>query len=271
LLCKGFLGYACTDTTLYPKAHEVSVSLTPVQNRNFEPRIPGNKEEYIMHDEELPSASEPSGPDTLISRLTADGADAKAVLDKFLSGLDLLPYLEAEPSDLKRWLGHPTLIGKLRAGIWQTEPLKGSKTGPIFFPNPARHFDVHFELQVQLWKRRMSLFLHYETNPYHSEDKLRSRAASASVAQYYQRRDEFIREFTVLGEVPGFQISPGTVQIGKAVYDFDGKTVEQVAAWLQPVIDEVGCHVNEALHKVDQKRRLAADAVNGTDTQTATT
>jgi catabolite regulation protein CreA len=110
----------------------------------------------------------------------------------------------------------------------------------------------------------MALFLHFETNPYYSEDKLRSRAASASVAQYYQRREELIREFTALEAVPGFKISPGNVQVGKAVYDFTGKTVEEVTAWLQPVIDEVACNVNLALYKVDQKRRLAADAVDGT-------
>jgi hypothetical protein len=77
------------------------------------------------------------------------------------------------------------------------------------------------------------------------------------VAQYYQRRDEFIREFTALEPVPGFKISPGTVQVGKAVYDFDGKTPEEVAAWLAPVIDEVACNVNLALFKVDVSRRLA--------------
>ena len=219
--------------------------------------------------------------ETLIGRLTAEGAEPSEILDQFLSGLDLLPYLEAEPSELKRWLGHPTLIGKVRAGIWQTEPLTGPKTGPLSFPNPARHFDVHFELQVQLWKRRMSLFLHFETNPYFSEDKLRMWAPQESVAQYYKFRDEFIREFTALEPVPGFKISPGTVQVGKAVYDFDGKTTEEVSAWLQPVIDEVACNVNLALFKVELRRKLAAasdsmfadsaTSVNGTNVPAATT
>ena len=195
--------------------------------------------------------------ETLIGRLTADGAKPTEILDQFLSGLDLLPYLEAEPSELKRWLGHPTLIGKIRAGIWQTEPLKGPKTGPLIFPNPMRHFDVHFEIQIQLWNRRMSLFLHYETNPYFSEDKLRMWAPQESVAQYYKFRDECIREFTALEPVHSFKISPGTVQIGKAVYDFDGKTPEDVAAWLAPVIDDVACNVNLALYKADLRRRLA--------------
>ena len=209
--------------------------------------------------------------ETLIGRLTAEGAEPSEILDQFLSGLDLLPYLEAEPSELKRWLGHPTLIGKVRAGIWQTEPLTGPKTGPLSFPNPARHFDVHFELQVQLWKRRMSLFLHFETNPYFSEDKLRMWAPQESVAQYYKFRDEFIREFTALEPVPGFKISPGTVQVGKAVYDFDGKTTEEVSAWLQPVIDEVACNVNLALFKVGLRRRIIAEASAPVDSYSAPT
>jgi hypothetical protein len=213
--------------------------------------------------------------ETLIGRLTADEAKPTEILNEFLSGLDLLPYLEAEPSELKRWLGHPTLIGKIRAGIWQTEPLKGRKTGPLVFPDPARHYDIHFELQIQLWKHQMALYLHHETNAYFSEEKLRMWAPAESVAQYYQRREEFIREFTALEPVPGFKISPGTVQIGKAVYDFDGKTPEEVAAWLAPVIDEVACNVNLALYKVEIRRKLAAassslfadsaTSVNGTD------
>src|ERR1035441_5783599 len=82
-------------------------------------------------------------------------------------------------------------------------------------------------------------------------------APQESVAQYYKFRDECIREFTALEPVPSFKISPGTVQIGKAVYDFDGKTPEDVAAWLAPVIDDVACNVNLALYKADLRRRLA--------------
>ena len=207
--------------------------------------------------------------ETLIGRLTAEGAEPSEMLDQFLSGLDVLPYLETEPSELKRWLGHPTLIGKIRAGIWQTEPLKSTKTGPLVFPNPARHYDVHFELQVQLSKSRMSLFLHYETNPYFSEDKLRSRSASTSVAQHYQRREEFIRELSAMDAVPGFKISPGSVQICKAVYDFAGKTAEEVTAWLRPVVDDVACNVNLALYKVDLRRSIAANVPFLADTYIA--
>lgn len=84
----------------------------------------------------------------------------------------------------------------------------------------------------------MALYLHYETNPYYSEVKLRSRAEQAAVELYYRRRNEFIEELPALGEVPGFKISPGTVQVGKAEYNFTGKTVREGSAWLQPVIDE---------------------------------
>jgi|ERR1035441_3159128 hypothetical protein len=233
---------------------------------------------------EEPAAGSPpeqqDPPETLLASLTIGGAQAKANLDKVVAGLGLLPYLEPEPSILMNWPGHPTTICKIRAGIWQTDPLKGTKDGPLVFPDPARHYDIHFELQVQQWKARMALFLHYETNPYYSEDKLRSRAASASVAQYYQRREELIRELSAMDEVPGFKISPGTVQVGKAVYDFTGKTVEEVAAWLQPVIDEVACNVNLALYKVELRRKLAAasnslfagiaTSVNGTNVPAGT-
>ena len=206
--------------------------------------------------------------ETLISRLTVGGVQAKANLDEFVAQIELLPYLEAEPSKLVTWPGHPTTICKIQAGIWQTDPLVESKNGKLVFPDPARHYDVHFELQVLQWRARMALYLHYETNPYFSEVKLRSRAEHASVEQYYQRRNEFIHELTKRVEVPGFKISPGTVQVGKAEYDFAGKTVGEVSAWLQPVIDEVACSVNGALFKVDLRRRIA-NALGPVDSNSA--
>jgi hypothetical protein len=191
--------------------------------------------------------------------LVVDGPQAKTHLDDFVSKIELLPYLDAEPSILVTWPGHPTSICKIRAGIWQTEPLIQMGEGRLIFPNPARHFDIHFELQVHQWVKRMALYLHYETSPYFSGVKLKSKTAPSGLEQYLLRRQEFIAEMTAIGELPGFKIAIGTVQIGKAVYDFNGRTAEEARAWLQPVIDEVACAVNDALNSVDQRRRLAVN------------
>jgi hypothetical protein len=215
----------------------------------------------------LPTHAEPTAAvpcESLVSRLVVDGPQAKTNLDDFVSGVELLPYLEAEPSILITWPGHPTSICKILAGIWQTEPLVQTKDGQLVFPDPARHFDIHFELQVQQWRKRMALFLHFETRPYFSGVKLKSKTDPSSLEQYLHRRHEFIAEMTALGQLPGFKISTGTVQIGKAVYDFDGKTAEEARAWLQPVIDEVACTVNHALHRVDQRRRAASHTLLNT-------
>jgi hypothetical protein len=189
-------------------------------------------------------------------------------LDTFVARLDLLPYIEAEPAKHFNWPGHPTTVLKIRAGGWRTAPLKGGESGPLIFPSPAEHYDVHFELQVFQWKRRMALYLHYETRPYYSLAKLKARADSSSLTQYYQRRDEFLRELAALGNVPGFPFSPGTVQIGRAEYDFSGRTEDEAVAWLQPVIDEVACRVNEALFNVDRRRRATVAGDSG-DTDTS--
>lgn len=195
---------------------------------------------------------------TLLARFSGGNANAERNMDEFLAGLDVLPYLNIQPAKTATWPGHPTLIAKIDSGSWTTDPLLDTKDGRLVFPDPARHFDVHFELQVLKWKQRMALYLHYETAPYYSEAKLRARADRACVEQYYQRRSEFIQEFIALEAVPGFKISPGTVQIGKAGYDFNGKTAEEVAAWITPIIDEVACAVNLALFRVDQRRALRA-------------
>ena len=218
----------------------------------------------MSHQERFNGASlevtEVSFSDLLVPQLVGDATKAKAKLNAFVAQLDLLPYLEAEPSQHFNWPGHPTLICKIRAGIWQTERLRETKDGRLTFPDPSQHFDVHFELQVLQRTSHMALYLHYETNPYFSAAKLRSRADGGSLEQYYDLRNDFVREFTALGEVPGFRLSPGIVQIGKAEYDFSGKTVAEVAAWLQPVIDEVACRVNEAFFNVEIRRRIVAQS-----------
>lgn len=203
------------------------------------------------------SPSEMALPDgSLLAQLVGSKQEAERNLDEFLEELELLPYLEKQRAQTSTWPGHPTLIAKVEAGIWKTESLVETTEKRLVFPDPARHYDVHFELQVSKWKRRMALYVHYETAPYYSEVKLRSRADRACVEQYYQRRNEFIQEFRALEAIPGFTISPGTVQIGKAEYNFDGKTAVEVAAWITPIIDEVGCAVNLALFRVDQRRAI---------------
>jgi hypothetical protein len=204
-----------------------------------------------------------------ITSLIGPPESSCAAMDAFVAGLDLLPYLEAEPAKHFNWPGHPTTILKIRAGGWRTSPLKGGESGPLVVPDPAEHYDIHFEVQVFQWKKRIALYLHYETRPYYSQAKLKARIDTGSLAQYYQRREEFLRELIALGQVAGFPLSSGIVQIGKAEYDFSGRLQHEVADWVQPVIDEVACRVNEALFNVDRRRRLATTSEDTIDPDTS--
>ena len=104
----------------------------------------------------------------------------------------------------------------------------------------------------------MALYLHFETRPYFSQVKLKSKADPAALEQYFQFREQFVHEFALHCQVPGFRLSDQVVQIGKAECDFAGMSVAEVSARLQPVIDEVACAVNLTLFKLDERRRLLA-------------
>jgi hypothetical protein len=175
----------------------------------------------------------------------------KRNLDQFLSGLDLLPYLILHPAILVTWAAHPTLIAQIGTSLWQSEALIKADDGRLLFTDPASHFDIHFEIQVFQWEGKMALYLHYETNPYYSQAKLRAKVDEESLERYFERREQFIDEFERQCQVPGFKVSRSVVQIGKAQYEFRGKTSAEVSAWLTPIIDEVACAVNDTLDKVN--------------------
>src|SRR4051794_8067802 len=106
----------------------------------------GDKTTHMNHDSDF------------ITSLVGPPDHSCAALDAFVARLDLLPYLEADPAKHFNWPGHPTTVLKIRAGLWRTAPLKGGESGPLVFLDPAEHYDIHFELQVFQWKKRMALY-----------------------------------------------------------------------------------------------------------------
>ena len=203
----------------------------------------------------LPEVNRLSASDVLLLHFTEGGARGEAMLDQFVEQLDLLPYLEKEESEFKNWPGHPTLIAKIAAGNWKTEPLVKTSGGRLIFPDPGRHFDIHFELQAFVGKERLGLYLHYETRRYYSQAKLTAKADPGSLRQYLRFRDEFMDEFALHCQVPGFTLSREVLQIGKADCRFAQMSVAEASFELQRIIDETACAVNLALFRLGERRR----------------
>lgn len=196
--------------------------------------------------------------ESLLAHLTVGGRAAKRNLDDFLATLDILPYLEVEPAKLVTWPAHPTAIAKIRGGRWQTSALAIMADDRLTSSEGEAHFDIHFEVQVLQQQRRMSLHLHYETNPYLSQKKLYEQLEARTLESYMNRRNEFVAEFQSRCDVPGFVVRPSAVQIGKAEYDFRGRDPGEVARWMEKMIDDVACIVNETLYRLDERARFVA-------------
>jgi hypothetical protein len=54
----------------------------------------------------------------------------------------------------------------------------------------------------------------------------------------------------------GFKLTNRWMLIGSAEYDFNGKTVAEVTAWLVYMIDEVADAINWTMHKLDERTRF---------------
>ena len=112
-------------------------------------------------------------PSDLLQCHFADlSAKARAELDAFITQPGIGPNLIAEPAKPLLWPGSPTLFSKIARSIWRTDRIRVAKDQRLEMPDPCRHFDIHLEVRVLLWKPALSLLAFYEPHPCFSQQQL---------------------------------------------------------------------------------------------------
>lgn len=126
---------------------------------------------------------------------------------------------------------YPKEILKINDG-WQMDP---------------NAFHLHFEPQYNLLNENISLFLHYEVNPYETEKWVRKNIRQNEYKQYLEKRSSFI-EHMRREALPYWVIGGGSNQVAKAVYDFRGRSFLEVKREIENSLSIATCLLDRILH-----------------------
>jgi hypothetical protein len=126
---------------------------------------------------------------------------------------------------------------------WKTEPFDdiGGR-----WPLPKGNRHIHIEPQYNVLEHTLTVYIHYETNPYHPVRKLRANAVPEQYEAYLARRDAFIRSFADIDSTP-FQVSADSNQLARVAVSLSGRTVTEVLQEMQKLIGVAAEAVDQAL------------------------
>lgn len=214
------------------------------------------------------TANDP-GDERFSDLVAGDIHHAKAKFEMFMSGLEILPYLTITQTRIHSYArGCPSVLTKVGNASWTTPPAVRNRDGRFSVADPARFHDVHMEVEAKPGLFLIEVLVHHETSPFLTQDKLRLLVDHEAADRYRRRRNEFGDEFGRQSCVPGFAMANRWMLVGKAVYNYAGKTVTQVSEWLSPTIDSTADAINWTMHKLDARARFiaeSAEAVVGAD------
>lgn len=123
-----------------------------------------------------------------------------------------------------------------------------------FYKVSDKTFDIHFEGSFDILNKKITLPLHYETNPYIPKDKLIEKSKSEDYKRYNDKRDnvkEIIHERISKLNNPNIKKYNGSNQIASINIDIcSNVTVREFKELIIKYMDEVSTIVDEALEEV---------------------
>ena len=206
-----------------------------------------------------PTMSNP-GDERFSDLMAGDIHHAKFKFEMFMFGLDILPYLTVTQTRIHSYALHcPSLLAKVGKSDWATPQAARSTGGRLIVADPTLFYDVHMEVAVKPGLFLIEVLVHHETSPFLTEGKLRSLVDHEVAERYRRRRNEFGDEFARQCCVPAFVMVNRWMLVGKAVYNYAGKTVTQASEWLSRTIDSTADAINWTMHKLDARARFIAE------------
>jgi hypothetical protein len=181
-------------------------------------------------------------------------AEVKAKFYQLMLQMSILTCLEVMPTRIHSYgRQKPMLLTKVTCNAWQTEQARKTKGGRYIVADPARFHDVHLEIGVKPGLAKLEVLVHHETptKKYIVEHQLNSVVDGDTAANYRRHRKEFQEIFEKEYHDPGLEFSNRWMLIGRAEYDYRGKTVGEVSTWLTSRINAVGEAVNSTMIELD--------------------
>lgn len=161
----------------------------------------------------------------------------------FLERIDMPAGVEVLAPFRQSWKGRKTYGAVISKESWRSSVIDSS--GERWTLEPAnRH--IHLEPQFNALSSTFNLYIHYETHPYHSVRRLKSRVPSDQYDVYVQRREEFKKRFAQ-HTPPRFRVSGRTNQIARAILSLEGRTVAEGAELLTAAMNEATDWIDRTL------------------------
>jgi hypothetical protein len=186
--------------------------------------------------------------------VTENISEAKAKFYQLMLQMSILTCLEVMPTRIHSYgRQKPMLLTKVTCNAWQTEQARKTKGGRFIVADPARFHDVHLEIGVKPGLAKLEVLVHHETptKKYIVEHQLNSVVDADTAANYRRHRKDFQEIFEREYHAPGLEFSNRWMLIGRAEYDYRGKTVGEVSTWLTSRINAVGEAVNSTIIELD--------------------
>jgi hypothetical protein len=128
---------------------------------------------------------------------------------------------------------------------WQ--PGEMDRSGPTWRLDPATCFNIHVEPQFNVFTGALSVFLHYEMNPYLPKKEARSRLQPDDYRAYETRRGQFVSAFRCPdGIAPG----RGWNQFAKAAISLEQLSVEEASRRMHDLLVTISESVDRALRQL---------------------
>jgi hypothetical protein len=160
-----------------------------------------------------------------------------------IHSLSLPPGLKPDDLFRKSERGRKYYGAGITKQEWKTERFDD---GGRQWTLPEDNRRLHIELQYNVLARTLTVYIHYETHPYHPVRRLQEHVAPDQYEIYLARRDAFVRYFAEVESAP-FQVRTHSNQLASATVSLSESKVAEVQQEMQKLIEVAAAAIDQTL------------------------
>jgi hypothetical protein len=188
--------------------------------------------------------------DLLLERLQADnGLEGNFLyFTSFVRGLHLPPGLDLEDWFRSSQTGRRYFGAVISKPDWHPEEMVPTPSGGWHI-DATKHYNIHIEPQFNVLAGVLSLYIHYEINPYRPNHWFVENVSANERQAYLDARQRFVSSLEKRRPA-NLAIGGGCNQIAKATYDFTGASTAAAAREVERLIESASAAIDCALDEV---------------------
>jgi hypothetical protein len=165
-------------------------------------------------------------------------------------GLSLPPGLRVIGFNRSSHSGRRYYLARLNKSHWRPGGIEKASGDWNF--DPHKDYHLHFEPQYDVLSGELTLYVHYETDPYHPQSTLKSNLSEEAL-RVHDERKQSLTEALEAHDLSNFRVYHNyDLQIAKAEVEFTELTLRETASQLSRLFRE-GCQaLDDALTSIEQ-------------------